>query len=230
MILFVAAVLGGVLGPVLAQLSRVLATRESVFELGTWQSLEPRRPGVARVVTCTVLNAASFALAAWRWPHSPAVVVFSLLFSALLVVSVIDLEHYRIPDRISFPTMATGAAVAVAVALVSRDDERLASLAVATVLFWGALGVGHLISPAGLGRGDVKLGVTLGLALGWVAPAPADSVMLVLVAFFAASMLGTLQGVLLLIVRRRSAPYPFGPALAAGAMAVVVLSPAVVGA
>ncbi len=151
-------------------------------------------------------------------------VVFSLLFSTLVVVAVIDVEHYRIPDRITFPTMTIGAVAAVAVAGLNGDSERLVSVVVAAVLFWGTLGVGHLFSPAGLGRGDVKLGVTLGLALGWVAPTPVDSVMLVLLAFFAASLLGTLQGAVLLIVRRRSAPYPFGPALAAGAAAVVLLS------
>ncbi|MFN0027149.1 MAG: hypothetical protein ACKV2O_08195, partial [Acidimicrobiales bacterium] len=129
-----------------------------------------------------------------------------------------------------YPAMAIGATLGATVALVSGDSRRLISLALGAVLFWGALGLGHLLSPAGLGRGDVKLGVTLGLAVGWVAPAPADSVRLVLLAFFAASLLGTLQGVVLLIVRRGSAAYPFGPALAAGAMVVVLLSRRVVGA
>ncbi len=178
---------------------------------------------------CTVLNAVLFGLAAWRWPDSPAMVVFALLFSVLIVISVIDAEHYRIPDRLSFPTMGIGAALALIVVAVHGDGRRLASLAVATALFWGALGIGHLISPGGLGRGDVKLGVTLGLALGWVAPAPENAVLLVLVAFFAASMLGTVQGVALLVARGRSAAYPFGPALAAGAVAVVLLAPTLVG-
>jgi leader peptidase (prepilin peptidase)/N-methyltransferase len=229
LILLGVALLGGLLGPLLAQLSRVLATRDPLFARDTWRSLDPRYPGFPRAGICTAVNAAAFALAAWRWPASPAMVVFAMLFSTLIVVSVIDVEQYRIPDRITFPTMTVGATLAVAVAGVNGDRQRLVALVVATALFWGALGVGHLISPAGLGRGDVKLGVTLGMALGWVAPAPADAVMLVVLGFFAASTLGTLQGVALLIIRRRSSPYPFGPALAAGATAVVLLSRGLVG-
>jgi len=229
LILFGAVLLGALLGPLLAQLSRVLATRLPLTRRSTWRSLEPRAPSAARMVICAALNACCFGLAAWRWPHSPAVLAFAALFSTLLVVSVIDVEEYRIPDRITFPAMVIGAVLAVVVAGVNGDGERLVAVAVATVLFWGALGVGHLLSPAGLGRGDVKLGVTLGMALGWVAPTATDAVMLVILGFFAASTLGTLQGVALLIVRRRSAPYPFGPALAAGAMTVVVLSRALVG-
>lgn len=212
------------LGPLLAQLSRVLATRESLFSdhnrarLGRWRSLD------ARAAVCGVLNGVLYVLASLRWASYLSLTVFALLFSTLLVVSIIDCEHYRIPDRISFPAMASAAMVVVVATVISGHTERLIGAALGAALFWGGLGVAHLASPRGMGRGDVKLAVVLGIALGWVAPRPLDAVLLVLAAFFCASVVGTAVGLVLLAWRRRNAPYPFGPSLVTGVVAVLLLS------
>ncbi|MEZ5234855.1 MAG: hypothetical protein R2749_19450 [Acidimicrobiales bacterium] len=50
-----------------------------------------------------------------------------------------------------------------------------------------------------MGRGDVKLAVLLGLALGWVARSPVAALAAVVAAVIVASLVGTAVGLLLLI-------------------------------
>ncbi len=180
-------------------------------------------------MACASANAVLYVLAALRWGATAELVGFAVLFSTLLEASVIDLEHHRLPDRITFPAMTVATLVIIAATAWTSQPTRLAAALTGGALYWGALGLAHLIHPRGLGRGDVKLAVTLGLCLGWVAESPLDAVLAVLAAFFWASALGTAVGLGLLVRRRRSAPYPFGPWLAAGAVTVLLLSPQLIG-
>jgi leader peptidase (prepilin peptidase)/N-methyltransferase len=85
------------------------------------------------------------------------------------------------------------------------------------VLLAGLLLLVHLISPRGMGFGDVKLGVPLGLALG---PAGLAGVV---VAALAASVLGAIAGVVVLARHRdRARAFAFGPCLCAGALLVLL--------
>ena len=61
----------------------------------------------------------------------------------------------------------------------------------------GILLVFHLASPRGMGFGDVKLGLLLGLVVG------ARSLDLVLVALLLAGLLGALGGLALMVRHRR---------------------------
>ena len=141
----------------------------------------------------------------------------------------IDVEHRRIPDRITLPAMALGALAVTVAALWQGRAAALAAAAAGALLFWGGLGVAHLVSPQGMGRGDVKLAVPLGMALGWAAGSPAAVLTMVLAAAVAAAALGTVAGVVLLVWRRRNEAYPFGPSLALGTVAVLLLSDRLLG-
>jgi leader peptidase (prepilin peptidase) / N-methyltransferase len=75
-----------------------------------------------------------------------------------------------------------------------------------------------LISPAGLGMGDVKFSGLLGLALGW---AGWQSVLLGVLAGF---VLNAVVALLVMVIRRdRGGEVPFGPAMVAGAALVLAL-------
>ncbi|MCC6437603.1 MAG: prepilin peptidase [Acidimicrobiales bacterium] len=208
-------------------MASALATREPLA-IAVPEARRGLRPGSRRTLGCSVAHALLWAAAGWRWGASPETVAFLALFSMLLVVSVIDIEHSRIPDRISLPSMFVAAVVVVIASLVGGDGPRLFAALLGAGLFFGGLGLAHLLSPRGMGRGDVKLSVVLGLALGWVSGRPSDAVLLVLVAFFGASVAGTGVGLVLLVRRRRNAPYPFGPSLVAGTVAVLLLAEQVV--
>ncbi len=77
-----------------------------------------------------------------------------------------------------------------------------------------------LVTPNGLGLGDVKLGPLLGLYLGWLGVAP------VVLGVFLGFVVQAVLAVVLLAARRvsRDSALPFGPALLAGALVVGLLA------
>jgi len=54
------------------------------------------------------LNAAGYGFIAWRFGVTPVGFVYGALFSALIVVSFIDLDYMIVPDRITVPGIALG--------------------------------------------------------------------------------------------------------------------------
>ncbi len=82
----------------------------------------------------------------------------------------------------------------------------------------------HLAVPTGMGFGDVKLAFTLGLVLGWLG----WGVLFfgLLCGFIYGSVVGV--GLIATGVRSRKDAVPFGPFLAAGALTMLFLGPALV--
>ena len=90
--------------------------------------------------------------------------------------------------------------------------------------------VPHLVYPAGMGFGDVKLALVMGLYLGWLGWAP-DSptsytgpLRLVLYALMLGCILGVVFGLVSQVATRRRGAFPFGPALALGCLVVVLFA------
>jgi leader peptidase (prepilin peptidase)/N-methyltransferase len=83
---------------------------------------------------------------------------------------------------------------------------------------WLLLLLVHLVSPRGMGFGDVRLAFVLGLFLGWLGYSH------VVLGLFAGFLLGSVAGIVLVVGRRRSRKdaIPFGPFLAAGALLAVL--------
>jgi leader peptidase (prepilin peptidase)/N-methyltransferase len=188
------------------------------------QRLERRR-----IAGCVVACACLFTLAARHWGGTVLLVPYLLLFAVLVVVALVDLEHCLIPDRVVFPSLGLSI---IATTVASVLDGRPAALAWATlgaVAFCACLLAVHLLNPAGMGFGDVKVALLLGWFLGWSAADVGDALGRVLVALLAASLAGSLVGLVALARRGRGAHYPFGPWLALGVVAVLLLTPAVPG-
>ena len=171
-------------------------------------------------------NAALWAVAALRFGPELALLVYLAFFSTVLVLSVVDLETYLLPNRITYPAIVGSSAAIVVVSLVSADDpgRAVAKAGIGAVgwagfllvllgLFWAATG------REGLGLGDVKLAALLGLHVGWISP------VLVIPALFVAGVAGLVAGVVALAMRSgANRPYPFGPWLAVGAVTVILAS------
>jgi leader peptidase (prepilin peptidase)/N-methyltransferase len=151
-----------------------------------------------------------FGLIWLRFGASLQAILVSVYACYLIVTLVIDLEHHRILNKLTYPAII----VALIVAPFTPDRSLLETIA------GGAIGSGVLlliaiVYPGGMGMGDVKLGAFIGLAVGLSG---------ILLALYLSFVLGGLiTGILWLarVVRRRD-PIAFGPFLAIGALATLL--------
>jgi len=197
-------------------------------------------------VTVAALFVAIVARHGLDWLAMPPAV----LAVALVALSLIDLRVYRLPDRLVFPALAVSAVSMVVAAIAIDRTEALSRALVGSVGFFALLLITHLISPRGMGFGDVKLALLLGLHLGWTAGSTylgwSAVVRMVLSALMFGCLIGVVLGLGIGVLRRGGrdlAPdpdigdpavagaqpsrllqhtFPFGPALAAATMGVVL--------
>src|SRR5215210_489530 len=142
-----------------------------------------------------------------------------MLVTALVPITLIDLELRLIPNKITLP-----AAIAAIVAGVVLDIGFVPEQLIAGAAAGGFFLLAALAYPRGMGMGDVKLAGMLGLYLGR-AGAPA---------IFAGLIAGVVVGAVI-IARKgaregRKTAVPFGPFLALGGLLGLFAGDAVVGA
>jgi len=170
-----------------------------------------RMPRVIEVATVTLFVA--FAL---RLGPDPALPAYCVLVAGLIALSVIDAQTHRLPREVTYTTLAIGAPLLVIAALVNDEPERLVDAAIGGVVLAGVFWLGHVVTRGGLGPGDVRLAPLLGVYLGYV------SLSTVAVGAVVGLVAATLYGIGVLVVRGRNEPYPFGPFLAAGTLAMLL--------
>jgi len=147
-----------------------------------------------------------------RFGLSGHAVVGSIFGVTLVYLAAFDLEHRLIPNRVVLPASAIVLAAQIAL-YPSHAVEWLAAAVFTAGFFFVTL----LISPTGLGMGDVKLAFLLGAALGTAV------VGAILVGTVAAAVFG---GVLILRggAQARKTAFAFGPFLALGGIVALLLS------
>jgi leader peptidase (prepilin peptidase)/N-methyltransferase len=157
------------------------------------------------------VNGLAYGLIVWYFGVGWQSVIYAALFSALLVVSYIDLDHQIIPDVITLPGIGLGVLAAVTVLPIGFLDSVLGLLVGGGVLLGLAWISPYLFGKEGMGGGDIKLLAMIGAFLGWK---PVVLTMLI------GAIVGALVGVILIILKvlRRDQYLPFGPFLALGAI------------
>lgn len=180
-------------------------------------------------VTEVVMGAAFAAtVAELGWSAATAAILF--LVAALVTLAAVDLRVYRIPDRINFPSMAIGFACIVAASLLAGEPGTVAGAAIGGFLYASMLFLAHIISPRGMGWGDVKLAWLMGFYLGWRGHEPGGwpdllvgPLRAVLLGAALGSILGVVSGGVYAVARRSTkVVFPYGPSLAAGCTIAVV--------
>jgi leader peptidase (prepilin peptidase) / N-methyltransferase len=163
-------------------------------------------------------TAVLFVAVALRFEGTWQIPAYCLLFAALLSISVIDLQHYIVPNRIVYPVgIASVPALALAAAIDDMWDRAPRSLAGAAIAFVFLYTL-HIIQPRGMGFGDVRLSVILGLYLGWLGWGQ------LVLGLFSSFVFGALVGIALMASgkRGRKQHIPFAPFLAAGTITAVL--------
>src|SRR6266545_1825014 len=162
-----------------------------------------RRPLPARPLP-EVATALLWALLALRvWPSHPAALpAYLALGLACVALVVIDLDSNLLPDRITYPTLGLVAVLLLVASVFEHDLGRML----------------RALEAGGVGLGDVKFALVLGLALGWLGWSA------VVAGFVGAFLLGGLAalGAMLILRVGRKTQLPFGPWLALGALLAIL--------
>lgn len=199
-------------------------------DLPLFGSLRPLRPGGGEVLTQLMLSAGFVAIGLRPGDRSVGVLLGLLAaFTVLVALAMIDIATYRLPDRIVLPSLCAAIVWITTVSLLDGHPDHVRSALAGAVVYFGVLLLAHLISPRGMGFGDVKFAALLGLLLGWIAPSVLDAVVLVLWAMLIGFAVGTTVGLVLLVRRRSNRPFPFGPFLALGTVVALLCSARLVG-
>ncbi|MWA12870.1 prepilin peptidase [Streptomyces sp. BA2] len=184
--------------------------------LGGWVGLarcgEGDRYGPRAVAVALSTALVSAALAAATGPR-PELGVWLLLAPFGVLLAVVDFGVHRLPDVLTLPLAAAALVLLGGAALLPEHGGNWANALYGALGLGGAYFVLFLISPNGMGFGDVKLALGLGAALGWYGWGA------VLLGTFAGFLLAALYGGFLVVARRagRKTAIPFGPFLIGGA-------------
>ncbi|MEJ3742985.1 A24 family peptidase [Actinomycetes bacterium KLBMP 9797] len=173
------------------------------------------RPGVVEAVAAVV-----FAFLAWRMPEPLPLLALCWVAAFGVVLAFVDVAVHRLPDRLTLPAFGGGAILFGLSAAVDGDFRRYAvAVACAVILAAGYL-VLVLISPGGMGLGDAKAALSVGLVAGWFGWSAAAT------AAVAGFLLAGGYAVALLALRKvgRKDHIPHGPFLLLGALTALALS------
>lgn len=149
-----------------------------------------------------------FAFATWQLGITWELAVALLFISLLVIINVSDIAYMLIPDKILLfflPLLIIGR-------ILSPLDPWWDSIAGAALGFSILLLIA-VISKGGMGGGDIKLFLLIGLVLGTFNT---------LLTLFLASVIGMIVGIVILKIRGkgRKTPVPFGPSIAIAAIIV----------
>lgn len=124
---------------------------------------------------------------------------FLMIFSSFLVVIFIhDFKHCVILDKVTIPAMVFALVANLYLGYAWSD------LLLGAIIGGGFFGLQYFLSKGKwIGDGDIRLGVVMGLMLGW---------QLLIVALFLAYLVGAIFGTLLIILGKKkiSSTIPFG--------------------
>ena len=162
-----------------------------------------------RRAAIVLATAAIFAAIGMRYEgDSLHLAIVSGYASAFIICASTDLLAFRVPNVVTYPAIIA----AFVIGMTIPDANRL-NVAFGGLLFGGLLFIPAML--AGMGMGDVKLALLVGLVLGLTLVVPAMIYM---------AIGGGLAAVFLLVtkVRGRRDPIPYAPFIAGGALIVIL--------
>lgn len=149
-----------------------------------------------------LLNGALYCIAFAVYGISVEALLYALLASALITLSVIDFRTYEIPAGINLFILTLG------LIRIVTDYADWLNYAVGFLLVSGFLYIVHLVTKGrGIGGGDIKLMAVSGLLLGWKQ---------ILLAFVLGCIIGSVIHIARMKISGQGHVLAFGPYLSAG--------------
>ncbi len=182
----------------------ILAAEAGSLVVGSTRSFWQRR------LLVMAATAGLFALTVIRYDEPEHLAVVTAYICVLLICAGTDLISYRVPNVVTYPAIVGAIVVGAFMPGASLWE----------VLAGGAIAGGVLLVPAlitggiGMGMGDVKLALFVGLAIGFTHAAPAMLIM---------ALGGGVAAMFLLVtgLRKRGEPIPYAPFISIGGLAVL---------
>jgi len=179
----------------------------------------------ARSLLVEISSGVLFFLSYWRFGLSVEFAITAIYCSLFLVIIFIDWEHKLILNRVTYPA-AVVALIILAIDSLLPEPGILSNIgflpevSILSGILGGAIGfffflIVFLISPKGMGMGDIKLAGLIGIITGFP---------LVIAALLIGIFVGGLVAIVLLALRikGRKDAIPYGSFLALGPIAVLL--------
>lgn len=165
----------------------------------------------------TLATAVAWGVTAGGVAQPAALPAYLWFATAAVLLTVVDIDHHLLPNRLTYPTYLAGLLLLGIASLVGGSAQPYLRAVVAMVALFGATLVVAVAAPAALGLGDVKLAGLLGLYLGWLG----TGYLLLGIGFGVAA--GAVLALLLLVTGRAGlgSEVAYGPPLLLGAMVSV---------
>ena len=200
-----------------------LAWHENLPLLG-WLRLRGRcasckTPISVRYPLIEALTGALFAAIAWRFGPQLQTLLWCGFAATLVALAAIDWDTTLLPDSINQPLLWAGLWAALLGWTLPLDQALIGALT-GYLSLWSVYWLFKLVTgKEGMGYGDFKLLAALGAWLGW---------QMVLPIVLGASVIGAIVGIAMKLTSslREGRYVPFGPFLAGGGLAVLLIGPA----
>lgn len=176
----------------------------------------------AHQVVAELLLVAVGALIGWRIGWSPSLPAHLVLGFVTVCVVIIDYRLHKIPTRLVYPAAGVAAVALIVEAVIDGQLNPLVRAGIGALVASGFLWLLVLFVPAGMGQGDARLCLLLGLLLGWHGWRP------LYLGLLAGFMLGSVFGLGVVAAKRLSGrasiragmktQIAFGPYLCVGAL------------
>ena len=184
--------------------------------------LAPVREGPTTVRRQVLMALAGAAVGIWSalgTSQAPTAALTAVLGWQLLLITVLDAEHFILPDRLTLPLLATGLLAAALLARTDLIEATVGAVAGFSALWLLALAYRQLRGRDGLGDGDPILLAAGGAWVGWIG---LPSILLwASAAGLSVVAARTLTGRRVAVTDR----LPFGPCLAAGIWLTWLIGP-----
>ncbi|MFJ9189550.1 prepilin peptidase [Streptomyces globisporus] len=179
----------------------------------------PTPPAYAPTTLAPLVTALACVALAAATGARPELGGWLVLAPVAVLLAVVDLRVHRLPDPLTLPLAAAAVLLLGGAALLPGHAGSWTSGLLGGLALGGFYLLLFLINPNGMGFGDVKLALALGVALGWYGWT------VLFVGGFAGFLFGAAYGLALVLLRRagRRTGIPFGPFMIAGALTGVLL-------